>query len=150
MSDAPVAPPESTSAPRLNPFVFPSDTTFRFALLVVAVLGANLYVWNWLWIALGSDGQAVAAGYEFCVRTYGTAGDIEGVDPVLFAAASDAFTACVQEVNRPLAWWMIGGTALLLVVATLILLALPRWITLPPRTASPDARRCPGRGRRAQ
>ena len=65
---------ESTSAARLNPFVFPSDTTFRFALLVVAVLGANLYVWNWLWHALGSDGQAVAAGYEFCVRTYGTAG----------------------------------------------------------------------------
>ena len=129
MSDAPIAPPESTSAPRLNPFVFPSDTTFRFALLVVAVLGANLYVWNWLWNALGSDGQAVAAGYEFCVRTYGTAGDIEGVDPVLFAAASDAFTACVQEVNQPLAWWMIGGTALLLVVATVILLALPRWIT---------------------
>ena len=129
MSDAPVAPPESTSAARLNPFVFPSDTTFRFALLVVAVLGANLYVWNWLWHALGSDGQAVAAGYEFCVRTYGTSGDIEGVDPVVFGAANDAFTACVQEVNQPLAWWMIGGTALLLAVATLILLALPRWIT---------------------
>jgi hypothetical protein len=29
---------------RLNPFVFPSDTTFRFLLLLVAVLGANLYI----------------------------------------------------------------------------------------------------------
>ena len=32
--------------PRLNPFAFPSDTAFRFGLLVAAVLGANLYVWQ--------------------------------------------------------------------------------------------------------
>ena len=34
--------------PRLNPFAFPSDTAFRFGLLVTAVLGANLYVWQWI------------------------------------------------------------------------------------------------------
>ena len=34
--------------PRLNPFAFPSDTAFRFGLLVAAVLGANLYVWQWI------------------------------------------------------------------------------------------------------
>ena len=50
-----VATAEPERPPRLSPFVLPSDTTFRFALLVVAVLGANLYVWNWLWIAVGAD-----------------------------------------------------------------------------------------------
>ena len=34
--------------PRLNPFAFPSDTAFRFGLLVAAVIGANLYVWQWI------------------------------------------------------------------------------------------------------
>ncbi len=34
--------------PRLNPFAFPSDTAFRFGLLVTAVIGANLYVWEWI------------------------------------------------------------------------------------------------------
>ena len=34
--------------PRLNPFAFPSDTAFRFGLLITAVIGANLYVWEWI------------------------------------------------------------------------------------------------------
>ena len=34
--------------PRLNPFAFPSDTAFRFGLLITAVVGANLYVWEWI------------------------------------------------------------------------------------------------------
>ena len=48
------ASPASSASPlgaRLSPFVFPSDTTFRFLLLLVAVVGANLYIWNWLWLA---------------------------------------------------------------------------------------------------
>ncbi len=32
--------------PRLNPFVFPSDTTLRFILLIMCVLGANLWIYN--------------------------------------------------------------------------------------------------------
>ena len=39
---------EPERRPRLNPFAFPSDTAFRFGLLVAAVLGANLYVWQWI------------------------------------------------------------------------------------------------------
>jgi hypothetical protein len=35
--------------PRLNPFIFPSDTDFRFVLLIVAVLGASLFIFNGLY-----------------------------------------------------------------------------------------------------
>ena len=45
--------PQPERQPRLNPFAFPSDTTFRFVLLVGAVLGTTLYVWNWIYFAVG-------------------------------------------------------------------------------------------------
>ena len=107
--------------------MFPSDTTFRFALLLVAVLGANLYVWNWLWIAVGSDTREVASAYLDCTNEHQAA--LAGApDLDSFTAASDALSACVREVNLPLAWWMLGGTGLLLGVAAAIMLLLPRWI----------------------
>jgi Zn-dependent protease with chaperone function len=118
---------EPRSPARLSPFVFPSDTTFRFALLVVAVLGANLYVWNWLWIAVGTDRREVASGYLACTEEHQAAvSSARDVDA--FGAASDALSACIREVQLPLAWWMLGGTGLLIAVAVAIMLVLPRWI----------------------
>ena len=112
---------------RLSPFVFPSDTTFRFALLVVAVLGANLYVWNWIWLAAGSDQLEVANAYFACTTEHQAAlARVTDVDS--FAAANDALSACIRHVQRPLAAWMLGGTLVLLAVAAAIALALPRWI----------------------
>ncbi len=119
--------PEPPPEPRLNPFVFPADTTFRFGLLLVAVIGANLYVWNWLWIAFGANQDAVRAAYALCATIKPTL-DIGGIDAATYAAASDAFDGCIKDANRPLAWWMVGGTALLLGVAVAILLLLPTWI----------------------
>jgi Zn-dependent protease with chaperone function len=113
--------------PRLNPFVFPSDTTFRFALLLVAVLGANLYVWNWLWIALGSDQSEVVLEYRGCTDQHQAALS-SAFDVDSFTAANDAFSACIREVHLPLAWWMLGGTGLLIAVAAAIMLILPHWI----------------------
>ena len=46
--------------PRLNPFAFPSDTAFRFGLLVAAVIGANLYVWQWIATASRTSRGAAA------------------------------------------------------------------------------------------
>ncbi len=112
-------------AARLNPFVFPSDTTFRFALLVFAVLGANLYVWNWLWFA--NSGRTIATGYLRC-ETVRPAPELLGIDVDAYTRAHSAYSDCLANVTRPLAWWMIGGTALLLAVAALILLVLPHWI----------------------
>jgi Zn-dependent protease with chaperone function len=112
---------------RLSPFVFPSDTTFRFLLLLVAVVGANLYIWNWLHTVLALDPDAAISAYRSCVLAYETvtAGD---PDPSTLEAARIARTACTEGVTSALPRWMIGGTVLLLVVAAVIMFLHPRWI----------------------
>ena len=42
-------------APRLNPFAFPSDTSFRFALLVVFVVCGSSFMYGELWSVFSGD-----------------------------------------------------------------------------------------------
>ncbi len=42
------APHPANPTPRFNPFVFPPDTTFRFVLLIVSIVGASLFIYNTL------------------------------------------------------------------------------------------------------
>ncbi len=114
---------EPERRPRLNPFAFPSDTAFRFGLLVAAVLGANLYVWQW--IANTSDRDEVITGVETCLGLSPTGAP----STEQFAAATDAFSACLASVYRYQVGWMLGGTAALLLVAIGLMLAAPLWIT---------------------
>jgi len=100
--------------PRPNPFAFPSDTTFRFALLVAAVFGATLYVWDWIWIVLGADQRAVASAALDCLAI-----SEQGL------SASSTFSACVRDVYRNSTWWMLGGVALVVAVAALLVLVWP-------------------------
>lgn len=103
-----------TPRPRPNPFAFPSDTTFRFALLIAAVFGATLYVWNWMWIVLGADHRAVVAAASECLSI-----NQRGL------SASSTFNGCVRAVYADATWWMLGGVALVLALAAVLLLAWP-------------------------
>jgi Zn-dependent protease with chaperone function len=109
--------------PRLNPFAFPSDTAFRFGLLVAAVVGANLYVWQW--IASTTRRDEVLAGVGACLQL----SPARATSSEQFAAATDAFGSCVAHLYRYQVWWMLGGTAVLLAVAAAIMLCAPLWIT---------------------
>ena len=111
--------------PRLNPFVFPSDTTFRFALLVTAVLGASLYVWNWIFFA-ARDPTDQLAHLRGCLEL--SPFSVGARDVASFSAASDAFTACVNSAYRENVWWMLGGTGGLILVALALVLIAPHWI----------------------
>jgi hypothetical protein len=117
------AAPEHDRRPRLNPFAFPSDTTFRFVLLVVAVLGSTLYVWNWIYAAVGDHAARFARASRDCLTE--DPARFTGLDE--FTASSGAFTRCVQASNRPIAWWMLGGLALVAVLAVVLTLAQPWW-----------------------
>jgi Zn-dependent protease with chaperone function len=124
------AEPSEPSPPlgaRLSPFVFPSDTTFRFLLLLVAVVGSNLYVWNWLYISEGLDRVDYVDSLLRCIQANETA--LSGI-PSLDAreAAANALSDCYQDASSGLVWWMLSGTALLLVAAGLILFLFPSWI----------------------
>ncbi|MGE0227545.1 MAG: M48 family metalloprotease [Dehalococcoidia bacterium] len=103
-----------TRSPRPNPFAFPSDTTFRFALLVAAVFGATLYVWNWMWIVLGADQPALFAAASRCLSI-----NEQGL------TVSSTFNGCVRAVYADATWWMLGGLALVLAVAVVLLLTWP-------------------------
>ena len=120
---SPPAAPELERRPRLNPFAFPSDTTFRFVLLVVAVLGSTLYAWNWIYAAAGDHAERFLRASQACLASEPT--QFTGLDD--FTASSRAFTACVQASNRPIAWWMLGGLALVLGLALALTLAQPWW-----------------------
>jgi Zn-dependent protease with chaperone function len=118
--------PALAERPRLNPFAFPSDTAFRFGLLVTAVLGATLYVWNWLYFAVGVDSRAEVQGSLACLRL--SPASVGATDAASFAAASNAMSACLADLNRPKVWWMLGGAALVLVSALALTAAAPWWI----------------------
>jgi Zn-dependent protease with chaperone function len=117
------AAPKHDRRPRLNPFAFPSDTTFRFVLLVVAVLGSTLYVWNWIYAAVGDHAARFARASRDCLTE--DPARFTGLDE--FTASRGAFTRCVQASNRPIAWWMLGGLALVAVLAVVLTLAQPWW-----------------------
>src|SRR4029453_10263016 len=40
---------------RLNPFAFPSDTTFRFVLFIAAIVGVSLQAFEWMYGVLFTD-----------------------------------------------------------------------------------------------
>ena len=51
---------------RLNPFAFPSDTTFRFLLFIAAIIGISLLAFDWLFSQF-ADLNAEAQGlYHAC------------------------------------------------------------------------------------
>ena len=60
-----VAAPAAPLRPRLNPFAFPSDTDFRLLLLIAAVIGSGLFIYNWVYFALPQS-RADVAMYQLC------------------------------------------------------------------------------------
>ena len=44
--------------PRLNPFAFPSDTDFRFVMLITATISASFLIYNFLYTAYPANLQA--------------------------------------------------------------------------------------------
>jgi Zn-dependent protease with chaperone function len=117
------AEPQPERQPRLNPFAFPSDTTFRFVLLALAVLGATLYVWQWVYFAVGVDGQEYGRQAAACVAL----GPPPGATLDQYIGLDNSMAECVRDTNRPMAWWMIGGAALVLLLAVAFTLARPWW-----------------------
>jgi Zn-dependent protease with chaperone function len=120
---SPGAEPAAERQPRLNPFAFPSDTTFRFVLLVLAVLGATLYVWQWIYFAAGVDGSDYLAKSRECTALAPPPGS--RLDAYLGLDNSQA--VCVRDLNRPMAWWMLGGVALVIVLAVALTMLQPWW-----------------------
>jgi Peptidase family M48 len=102
---------EEPTPPRLNPFALPSDTSFRFLLLIVSIVGFTLFAFGWIHIKL-ADNERDAGILLSCTRNEPTA--LEALaHPDTGGSTVSAYLDCVAPVYRPRGVFMLGGVALL-------------------------------------
>src|SRR4051812_48480829 len=80
---------------RVNPFAFPSDTTFRFILLLVSVIGASLFIYDSLFTKFNL--KMLLNDFTRC-RPFAKALMSVGGDLSRYAeasAASDSYARCI-------------------------------------------------------
>lgn len=111
----------SPREPRLNPFVFPSDTDLRFVLLVVSVLGSSVFIYNWLHIVVFLEGHQEAR--RRCAASVGVGG--ANLPNKLPDAKVLDYMKCLDPFEQAQFLWTMSGVALLLVVAGAIYWAMP-------------------------
>jgi len=124
--------PNRSRPPRLNPFAFPSDTTFRFVLLIVAVLGASLFIYYWLVGPLIIP--HVQPAYSQCLGAVDTLHPVDNTiartNPALYdeqrTARTNAGLACLELLELPHALSILACVALLLLIAGVIYWFAPR------------------------
>jgi len=124
--------------PRLNPFAFPSDTDFRFVLLIVTVLGASIFyfmVWlrrdvpfisqRWLNGVTACGHQVFGQGFDQFLNQVVDS----GIDPKTDAekALFDQYFACTFKFEFEFSLWVLGGVALLIGVAIILFWVYPVW-----------------------
>jgi hypothetical protein len=121
----------SAKESRLNPFLFPTDTDLRFVLLIVAVLGASLFIYAALFFSLNSA-QYQGAILQ-CLHAAGPPPDTSSATGDLLAQIPQrmlpgkAADACMEPQEQVELLWVTGGVISLLVVATFLYWIAPAW-----------------------
>ena len=110
---------------RLNPFAFPSDTDFRFAILIFSVLGASVFIYGYLYltIPIASEFTTVMSGQCLTAAQAASPGDTVAD----LAAFASAYEQCAAPIDRIQVEWVGLGLALLFSTAGVIYWALPAW-----------------------
>jgi Zn-dependent protease with chaperone function len=115
-------PPDRDSvAARLNPFAFPSDTTFQFVLLTIGIAATLPFVWQyfWTWSNQGSAAGALAT----CTAQHPRPAPVSDPQQDLqsYLAHGQAVAHCLIPLwNRPSALFGGLGLAIGLAVATVL------------------------------
>ncbi|RCJ27321.1 hypothetical protein A6S26_12870 [Nostoc sp. ATCC 43529] len=115
--------------PRLNPFVFPSETTIRFVLLIVSVIGASLFIYSLLYLSyLEKQGELelVFNQAKECLSLSFPTPSIQNLETL--QVASNAFEQCKEPLEREFlkaAWLAVGGVGIVLSLATIIYSLFP-------------------------
>lgn len=115
--------PAGPPAPRLNPFAFPSDTDFRFVLLIVSVLGVGLLIYSMLYNAVPANWERHRAVEERCRQESERA--FPGQTLADTFGRTGTYARCMAPADRRRAAWMIGGLAVLLGIAAAIYWTYP-------------------------
>jgi TPR repeat protein/Zn-dependent protease with chaperone function len=127
MSDASTLPARK---PRLNPFAFPSDTTLRFALLVIFVVCGSGRLYGGFLQDSGMDQAAV----ECISKSWSNIDEVKGLnadeDARKMASVSWETLSLLAKCStmlRPRAWWKISGILVTVVLAAMIYWLYPTW-----------------------
>src|SRR5688572_9454396 len=106
--------------PRLNPFAFPSDTDFRFVLLIVSVLGASLFIYSTVYFSVPITSDYWLRTQLGCLEIRPKFPiDLAGFIQPEFLGAQAAYEQCIAPAEQANAAWMITGVAILLIFAGL-------------------------------
>lgn len=119
VSDAPPTP----AGVRPNVLAMPSSTVARFVLLIGALLSSGLFVGTWVHnqTAVGDDWLARVIECERLRPTVPPGASAEAV-----LAAQQSVLQCVEGAQQRLAWFAVGGVAMTLVAAGVLLAVVPR------------------------
>ncbi len=124
---------EAPRPARLNPFAFPSDTSLRFILLILCVLGASLWIYHSPFLQRTSDFvKSIDAQYQ-CIKGSNlekTFPEIASRSPQGYTdleAAQSANQRCMAPFYLQDVIHMLVGVILLLSVAGAIYLTFPAW-----------------------
>lgn len=109
-------------SPRLNPFAFPSDTTCRFALLIVFVAVTSSYIYIGLSFAFPSELKRDEESIRACLQEAD-----QKLDPADLNPFVQALTGYLQPLASRLISWAIAGIAVVLGLATVIYWIYPTW-----------------------
>ena len=104
-------------------FALPVSTSFRFALLIAAVVASSFLTYEGIYLAT-SRGPALVSLVERC-RAQALAPHPSGA--IAISSALHQASVCYSGGQRTEAWWGLLGIGVLLVVAGAIFLAQPWW-----------------------
>ena len=111
--------------PRLNPFVFPSNTDFQFVLLILTLIGAIIFIYNELYLSLGNNRDIRKLMHEQCLKTNElplALGDYEKM-----YIRNTNYIHCVAGFERARILWIFAGLSFVSITASLIYLWSPKW-----------------------
>jgi Zn-dependent protease with chaperone function len=104
-------------------FGLPVSTSFRFALLIAAVVASSFFSYDGIYLAT-ARGPALVSLVERC-RAQALAQHPSGA--IAIASALHQASVCYSGGERAEAWWGLLGVGVLIVVAGAIFLAQPWW-----------------------
>jgi Zn-dependent protease with chaperone function len=108
---------------RNGAFALPVSTSFRFTLLIAAVVASSFFVYEGIYLATPRGPALISL--MFRCRSQALAQHPSGA--IAYAGALQQAAVCYSGGQRTEAWWSLAGVGVFLLVAGVIYLAQPWW-----------------------
>lgn len=112
---------------RLNPFLFSPNTNFRFALLILSVIGASLFIYETLFFQKSSNGviQIIQSCKQEADSVYPISGDTSIEQKNSWIQYGNI---CREGFEQEQARWILDKLGFLFIFSVVFYWFMPRWI----------------------